>query len=124
MTITDNYLYEITKAANNESYVIPSYQAVGTSEVASISTSATALDGEIGSRTSGTLSRSLNELTFSSTRTTADVVSTATGDTLKSTGVFSAATASTFLFGVPISGITQTTNFDIEFVTTLVFDRS
>jgi len=126
MTVTDTFLEEIAKAMNSESYVIPAYQAVGTSGVLVIAASDTALSSEIGSRVSLSTTRTLNEIEFSGIRSGAVVIDTTNGDDIRSTGMFNTATESTsdkLLQGIATNGITQTTNFDVEFITNIQWNR-
>lgn len=122
--ITDLWLTEVAKSQNAESYVVPGYYAVATTVVSSILSTDTALAGEIGSRVALTKSRASSTVTYTATRSAASVVNTSTGDVLASIGMLNAATGGTFLQGVVIGGVTQTTNFDIEMITTLTPTRS
>ena len=125
--ITDNFLYEMSKILNGDSYLIPAYMAVGTTDVANILSTDTSLSGEIGTRKILTSTRSDNATEFSAIRSSTDVEDTTNGDDLESTGLFNNLTQSTtekLLTGVPLSGITQTTTFDIEFLTNIRFNRT
>jgi len=124
--ITDNFLYEISKALNGDGYLIPAYLAVGTTDITAIDSADTSISGEIGTRKTVTLSRSTNTNEFSAIRSSTDVEDTVNGDNLESMGLFNNLTQSTsekLLTGVALSGITQTTAFDIEFVVNLEVNR-
>lgn len=114
MTLTDNFLIEVAKSLNSESYEVPGYLAVGTTEVVSIETADTTLSGEIGDREALTNARSDKTITFTAIRSGADVIDTTLGDSLESSGFLTEATDGIFLWGIPHSGITQTTSFDLE----------
>jgi len=123
MTITNNFLNEIAKSINDESYEVSTSQAVATTIVASIYTTDTSLSGEIGARTSLSGTRTNNELEFTSLRSSTSVLDTTDGDKLKSTGLLTATSGGILLTGVVLSGITQTTNFDLEVVTSISVNR-
>jgi len=123
MTVTNILLKEITKAINSESYIVPAYIAVATTEVASINTTDTVLSGEIGARMSTANTRTDNNLVMSAIRTSASVVDTANGDDIKTTGLFDTTSGAYLLTGVVVSGVTHTTNFDIEIEFGLTVDR-
>lgn len=123
---TDIFLEENAKAANNESYSILNYLTVATGVKSAVASNDTQLAGEIGSRISVSNTRNNNSVTFSGIRSAAVVQNTVSGDTLTQVGFFNTATASTsdpLLTGVVVSGITQTTNFDIEVVYNLTYER-
>jgi hypothetical protein len=118
MVVLNNFLNEIAKSINNESYVYPSHLAVGT-EVLSIDVEDTSLAGEIGDGLELTGSRSNNTLEFVALRLSTDVVDTTNGDDLKGFGIFSADTGGTIFIENDIAGILQTTNFDFEITETI-----
>lgn len=124
--ITDTFLEEMAKAIKEESYVVPAYQAVGTSGVDVIAASDTQLSGEIGTRDILTSDRTQNQIEYSAIRSGASVVDTLNGDDLRSTGLFNTNTQSTsdeLLQGIAMNGVTQTTNFDVEFITNIQINR-
>jgi len=121
--ITDIFLNETAKAINNESYSIPSHQAVGTTEITAVQATDTSISGEIGGRVAVTRSRTSNQVEITALRTAVSVVDSVNGDSIKSTGIFDAASDGNFLTGVAINGVTQQTSFDVEFVTTLTVNR-
>lgn len=123
MTITDVFLNETAKWINDESTTTPGYLGVATTEVNSVLSTATELDGEIGSRTSLTKTRSQATTSMSAIRSGASVINTADGDALESSGTFSASSSGNFFTGVPHSGILQKTSFDLEFVTDVTARR-
>ena len=116
MTITDVDLIERTKAYNGESFTIPSHLAVATTVVTNIDTTDTSLSGEIGTRLELTGSRTNNVISLSAVRSGSIVQDGTNGDSIKSSGILSALTDGNLHAGVVHGGITQTTNFDIEFV--------
>ena len=121
MTITNDMPINLAKALNSESYSVPTHNIVGTTEVTSISLSATDLSGVTGTASSLTEARSLNEVTFEGIRLSTDVVSTS-GDALKSAGITTASTGGTLQAGVVIDEL-HTTGFDLEFDWVLLIDR-
>lgn len=123
MTVTDSFLTEIAKAINAESSAMPNYYAFATGAISSIDLDATSLTGEIGTRESATGSRSGQTVTFSSTRSSASVIDTTNGDTITAAGMHNATSGDELLTGVVISGVTQTTNFDIDIETDVVIGR-
>lgn len=123
MTIVDTFLNEQAKAINGESFVVPTHLAVATTVVTAIATTDTDLSGEIGTREALSGSRVDNVTSLSAVRSGADVQDTANGDEIKSSGIFSAITSGELLSGVVHGGITQTTNFDIEFVYDITVNR-
>jgi hypothetical protein len=120
--ITDTWLSEIAKSMNNESFITPSYLAVGTS--ASILTTDTVLSSEIGTRNALTGARTGNAVTYTAIRSGAALVNPTTGDTLAVSGLMSASTNGYLLTGATHAGILQTTNFDVEFVYTITTTRN
>lgn len=123
MTITDTFLEEMAKAVNGESFTVPTYLAVATTQVTSISTEDTSLSGEIGTRGPLTGSRTDNVTTLSVVRSGTLVIDTTNGDDIRSSGLFDASSNGNFFTGVVHGGITQTTNFDIDFVYQLTTSR-
>lgn len=123
--VTDTFLTNIAKAINGEVDRVPAYLLVGTTEVSSISTSASTLSGEAGTRVALSGSRSGNIVTLSGTRSSTQVLSS-TGDPIYSFGMSSWASANTsddLFTGVLLSGTTQTTNYDLEFINTISIER-
>ncbi len=118
--VTDTFLINSAKAANSEAYRVASYLTVATAVVTDIATDATALEGEVGTRVALTGSRSGTVGTLSGIRSGVDVVDTANGDDLNSSGLSSYAVADTstddLFVGVITAGVTQTTNFDLEYI--------
>lgn len=126
MTITNNFEIELAKAVNNEVYKFPGYQAVGTGVTTSIDITATALNTEIGTRNSLTGVRNINTVEFTTIRSSTDVVSTSTGDVITNTGMTTdsvAGTSDLLLTGIPVSGVTHTINFDLEFINSITIQR-
>lgn len=113
--ITDYQLTEMAKALNNEADTVSNYLAVGTGSLSSFDATQTSVTGEVGSRILLTKARSGNIVTFSATRSGASVINTSTGDSITNAGTFNGASSGTVLIGEIINGVTQTTNFDVEF---------
>lgn len=125
MTVTDNMLEELAKVYSSESYTIPAYLAVGTglSITSAILTTQTELDDEIGDRNTLTISRDTNVLSFETIRSSVDVVNTAIGDVLTNVGLLSSTSGGTLHTINVLPSLTQTTNFDIEFLTSITIGR-
>ena len=120
--INDNFLNEIAKAINSESYVVPSYITFGTSVISAAVTD-TVLSGETGTRISATKTRSNNVITHNALKTGSTITSS-TGTVIYSSAMFSALTSGTLMTEIPISaGITHTTAFDIEVDWYVTIDR-
>jgi len=115
MAIQDNMLINISKAINSESYDVPSYLTVATTAVTSIDTDATSLTGEIGTRVAFTGSRLGKQLTLSGIRSGAVVIDNINGDDLQTSGGSATLAGDDLQLAIIHSGITQTTNFDLEF---------
>ena len=113
MTITNSYLNNVAKAMAGESYSYPTDMLVGTGAVTSIDVTATALEGEIGTRESATVSRALNVVTYNAVRSGTAVLDTTNGDDLTSVGFDVAATGEDLQLAVVISEL-HTTAFDLE----------
>lgn len=109
--ITNNFLNETAKALAGESYVVPAYMAFG-STVITPNAATTTVTGETGARYGLTDSRSTNIVTWSGTRSGADVASS-TGDTLNSVYMLSASTGGTVLSENTLASIIHTTSYDI-----------
>lgn len=123
MTVVDTMLNEVAKSINGESFIIPSHLAVASTTVSAIATTDTSLSGEIGTRVELEGSRTSNVISFSGLRSGTDVVDTTNGDSIKSSGIFDQVTSGELLIGVVHGGITQTTNFDIDFVYEVTVNR-
>jgi hypothetical protein len=63
-----------------------------------------------------------NTVTYTGTRSGTQVV-TALGDLITAFGTFSSSTGGVLMSQLSVGTITQTTNFDIETVTSITFDR-
>jgi len=111
MAIQNIYLNTIA-----EGEAVTGYLAVTTdTSFDSFDTTATDIGTELGSRTTATVSRVNNVVTWSGIRSGAVVVNTSTGDVLQGVGLFSAVTGGTLLFTSPLASLTHTTSFDVEF---------
>jgi hypothetical protein len=120
--ITNYYLTETAKALNGESFVIPAYLAVGTTDVAQILSTDTTIPGETGTRDSVTKSRSGSSITFTGINP-ASSITVATGIPVESLGLFNPSSAGTLMIGASFSGLIQTTSFDLEVITQLTVSR-
>ena len=122
-TTTNNYLNQTANAMSGNTYYIPNYLAVATTEVTAIATDATALEGEIGTRETVSNTVSENIITYTAIRDTASVIDTANGDDINSSGLHGTISGNDLMAGVIHNGITQTTNFDLEFIYEFTIDR-
>jgi len=113
--ITDTFLQEVAKHINGETGTIPSHLAVATGSVTEINPTDTALTGEIRTRESLSSVRTVNDVSFTAISSGADVVDTSNGDAITNAGIFNASSGVSLFEGVVLTGITQTTNFDIEY---------
>ena len=120
--ILDTFLAENAKAFNGESFVIPAYIGVSTSAVSVLITD-TSLAGERGTRFAISNARSSNTITSDAVRSGTQILVPA-GETLTTAALFSAVTNGTMLTEVSIGSILQTTAFDIEFFSTLTWNRA
>ena len=123
MGISDRFLEEHAKAMNGETFIIPSYLAVGSADVDSISNAATTLSDEIGTRVAMTGSRTDNTLKISAIRSGTAVIDTVNGDDITQSGAHGTLAGSDLLVSAIHNGVTQTTNFDLETEYTLGWDR-
>ena len=123
MTVTNTFLNELAKAINGESYLTASHIVAGSTDVSTIDTSDTTIQGELGSRISTSGSRTDNNVEFSAIRSGAVVIDTTNGDDINSAGLLTAETGGELLSGITLGGVTQTTNFDIEFIFDLTVER-
>ncbi len=122
MTIYDNYLKEVAKSTNGESFVYPTHDLFSTDAV-TVDVTATSVTGEIGSRKSLTGARVDNQVQWSALRTSADVVDTSNGDTLKSIGMITASSGGTLMTVQSPFQILHTTNFEVEFINNVIIRR-
>ena len=114
MVITNSYLENVANAMTGNTYVIPSYISVATTTVSSIATNASVLLGEIGTRVPITSTSNGNTITHTAIRTPAFVIDTINGDDIEAVGLNSGLTGNNLQEGLVVSGITQTTNFNVE----------
>lgn len=121
-TITDSLLNNIAKAMNGETFKIFDYLSVATTEVTAIDTTSTSLDGEIGTRIGTSYSRTDNTVTVTALRSGVDVIDTVNGDILYTSGLNGDLTDE-LLTGTIHAGVTQTTDYDIQFEYTFTFGR-
>lgn len=121
--ITDLFLDEMAKALNKETYDTPNYLVLGSSEATSLSNSQPTVEGEYPTRIELSGSRTDNELIYSALRQ--GVAVTGAEDALVTSGLtVSGVTDDTDLMAAIIhNGVTQTSNFDIEWQWTLKVDR-
>ena len=119
---TDQFLNEIAKAFNAESFVYPSYMLVSTDSAYTPAVTDTSVPGEVGSRFSITRSRSNNVVTISGIRSGAVVTSTS-GDVLYAYGDNSAISSGTLTGVASLPSLTHTTSFDLEFQNQITVNR-
>jgi len=122
LTIITDYLENIAKAMAEESYNATTHLIVATGDNTTIDLTATALDGEIGTRQTLTRVRTSNRVNFTAVRDSTDVVDTVNGDSLTGAGMDIALTGSNLQVGVGLSEL-HTTSFDLEFDFELTYDR-
>jgi hypothetical protein len=111
MTVTDDFLEEVMKAVNGESYATPEYVS-WSSDAITIDPTASSLTGEYGSRNGTTNVRSGTGLTLSVVKTGATVGSA--GERINSMGLFSTSTAGIIMSQALVSSLLQTSDFDVE----------
>ena len=121
MTVTNTWLENMAKVLNAESYNIPTFNIVATTNVASIDITDTTLSGIIGTGVDFDSARVSNITSFTAIRSGTDVI-TGTGDTLKSAGMSTANLSGSLMAGVVIDEL-QTTAFDLEFVWDITANR-
>lgn len=119
--ITNNFLNEIAKALNNESYTIPGYLAFGSSVIVPNAAS-TDLSGEFGSRYPLSNSRASNIVTFDGIRVGANVASSS-GEYLNSVGSLSSSSGGVLFTENLLSSILHTTAFDVAVVIEVTVSR-
>jgi len=125
--ITDEFEKDIAKFLNEETSRVPNYLAVGTTAITAYGPTDTDCDGEIGTRLALSNSRVDNVVEYSAIRSGATVIDTASGDSYGSVALFNTITQSTTdpsEVGIAVSGVTQTTNFDVEVVTNIRVNRA
>jgi hypothetical protein len=120
--ITNYFLTETAKALNGESFVIPGYLAVGTTDVTQILSTDTSIPGETGTRDIINKSRTGSAVTFSGVNP-ASGITAATGIAVESVGLFNPSSSGTLMIGASFSGLIQTTSFDLEVITQLTVSR-
>jgi hypothetical protein len=119
--IVDNLLNEAAKAFNNESFVLPNYYAFSSS-ITSVAVTDTVLSGEFGTRIANTKSRVDNINSYVATR--AGALASTAGDAIFGVGMLSASSGGTLMTELTVPSFLQTTAFDVEWTTTLTFDRT
>lgn len=118
--ITNNFLDEAAKAFNNESFVLPNYYAVSSS-LASVASTDTSLSGEFGTRVATTKSRSTNTTSYVGISSGAGA--STDGDTIAGVALLSATSGGTLMTELTVPSFLHTTAFDIEWTTTITFNR-
>jgi hypothetical protein len=123
MTIITSLIENSAKAIAGESFNRPTELVVATGVNTTISLTATALDGEIGTRQTLTIVRDVGDINFNVVRSGTDVIDTTSGDSLTAVGMDIAATGNDLQIGVPTVEL-QTTAFDLELDFDLSYKRS
>jgi hypothetical protein len=118
--IVNAFLNEAAKAFSNESFVIPNYYAFSSS-LSSVSSTDTSLSGEFSTRVANAKSRVDNTNTYIAVKSGA-LASTA-GDTITAVAMLSASSGGTLMTELTVPSFLQTTAFDVEWTTTITFDR-
>ena len=116
------YLNEIAKAAGGVSHTIPGWLAVGTTQITSIDTQATSLPGEVGTRVELNTTVAQNVTGYDAIRQSIQV------PVIEGQPIYWVALFPTDTGGIPyvatiLPGLTQTTNFDLEFDYDVTFRR-
>lgn len=125
MTVQDNYLQEVAKAANGESFSRPAFHGVTDDSSFTVTTAISDLIGEIGSRNSVTSSRNSLTVTHNSLRVGAsDVVDTTNGDELHGAALAKESSGDFYFVAAELPGTLHTQNFDLEFDYEVTFSRS
>jgi len=118
--INDNFLKEMGKALNGESYSVPSYMTWSSSPI-SESSSSTSLSGEAFPRAAVSNVRSDNNVVFTAIKSGA--LASSTGDSLRSIGLNSSSSGGIHLSEKLLSSILHTTAFDVLVSWTVRFER-
>jgi hypothetical protein len=108
--ILDNFLTQMAKGINAESFVIPSHLAFATS-VNTVTAGMTTITGEVPTRIAAPGSRLSTVVTFSGTRPAASA--SALGQPLVNLSLWSSSTGGTVLSAITIPTVLQTTTFDV-----------
>lgn len=108
----NDFLEEVAKAINSESFVVPSHQAFSTTDL-TLDPAMTSFDGEVEDRSASSASRVQNVVTVTGIRSGTEV-SSFSGETLYETALFSAASSGVLLAMQGLPAILQTTSYDIE----------
>lgn len=111
--IFDKYLEEAAKAMNGESNVVPSHLVVAT-DVNVIDPTMTSFTGEVVTRPAFTNTRLGRTITRNAIFSGASVPSG--GITYRAAGSKPASSGGDLMTGVVYPGLTQTTDFDLEFL--------
>jgi hypothetical protein len=111
--ITDGFLTGLAKLAVGESYDVPAYLTVSSDSDVIASATTTSLLGEFGSRISLALDRTDKTAKYSAVRTGAIVGSS--GDLLHAVALFPSDSGDGCQSVIVLPGLTQTSNFDIDF---------
>lgn len=119
--ILDKHLSNIAKAMMGTAYTYPTYLSQSTTAVTVLSTN-TVLPDEMSARFSLTRAAYPTYIDYSGISTGSSVTQ-ATGSTIRTIALFSAATSGDMHVEVSIPSITQTTNFDINWVIDIGYSR-
>lgn len=120
MVLTDKMLNDVTSDYAADSF----YLAFSTGTDLSPGTGDTALDGEVGTRVSCTVTVLDNQVTVSGTRSAAYVTDTVVGDKLTAIGVFDSLSGGVLHSVTGIATLTHTINFDLDVDIPILFERS
>jgi hypothetical protein len=121
--INNKFIENCAKAFNNESFNIPTKFLVSTDNITVTGNLIdTDLTGEVGTRKDLTFSRASNIVTYNCLRSGANVINTSLGDNLKVIALMTS--ASEVMTAVNVSGLLQTTDYDIDFDWQIRFIRN
>jgi hypothetical protein len=120
MVIPNTHLYEVGKAMTGEFYTIPSYYAFSDA-LTTVDVTDTTLADEFGSRIAATATRDNNIATFTGLRVGALVPTT--GESILGLALLSASSGGVLHTETVVPQIDHTDAFDIEFITTITYQR-
>lgn len=119
MVLTDDMLNEVAADFGADSF----YLGFSTDTALTADSSATSLDGEIGSRVACTVTIIDNRVSVTGVRSSVLVVDTANGDVLTGVGLFNASSNGEMWSITTLPSIRHTINFDFDFDIPIDFER-
>lgn len=116
------YLQEIAKAAAGQSYTMPLYLAVGTTQITSIPSDLASLPGEAGTRVLLTRSSDNKDAGYNGIRQSVQITDPV-GQQIYWVALFPTDTGGTPYVVNIIPGLTQNTTFDLDMDYTISYSR-